>query len=81
MLTFPTDGYSYEREAIEAWINTKNRSSPMTNLPLMTTLLTPNHTLKMAISRWKINHQHPIDPPSAFTAQTEGEETGGRKSC
>ncbi|XP_076011436.1 WD repeat, SAM and U-box domain-containing protein 1 [Genypterus blacodes] len=51
-----TDGYSYEREAIEAWINTKNRTSPMTNLPLLTTLLTPNHTLKMAISRWKISH-------------------------
>ncbi|XP_008402654.1 WD repeat, SAM and U-box domain-containing protein 1 [Poecilia reticulata] len=47
------DGYSYEREAIENWIHTKNRSSPMTNLPLLTTLLTPNHTLKMAISRWK----------------------------
>lgn len=49
----PTDGYSYEREAIQGWINTKNRSSPMTNLPLLTTLLTPNHTLKMAIGRWK----------------------------
>uniref|UniRef100_A0A3B5L356 WD repeat, SAM and U-box domain-containing protein 1 n=1 Tax=Xiphophorus couchianus TaxID=32473 RepID=A0A3B5L356_9TELE len=47
------DGYSYERLAIENWIHTKNRSSPMTNLPLLTTLLTPNHTLKMAISRWK----------------------------
>ncbi|KAM4744362.1 LOW QUALITY PROTEIN: WD repeat, SAM and U-box domain-containing protein 1 [Anableps anableps] len=47
------DGYSYEREAIESWIHTKNRSSPMTNLPLLTTLLTPNHTLKMAISRWQ----------------------------
>ncbi|KAJ4947916.1 hypothetical protein JOQ06_009945 [Pogonophryne albipinna] len=47
------DGYSYEREAIESWINTKNRSSPMTNLPLLTTLLTPNHTLKMAIGRWQ----------------------------
>lgn len=52
----PTDGYSYEREAIDSWIGTKNRSSPMTNLPLMTTLLTPNHTLKMAIGRWKTNH-------------------------
>ncbi|XP_077478331.1 WD repeat, SAM and U-box domain-containing protein 1 isoform X1 [Stigmatopora argus] len=47
------DGYSYEREAMATWINSKNRSSPMTNLPLMTTLLTPNHTLKMAIARWK----------------------------
>lgn len=50
------DGYSYEKEAIESWVNTKNRSSPMTNLPLLTTLLTPNHTLKMAISRWKTTH-------------------------
>lgn len=49
----PTDGYSYEREAIAGWISTKNRSSPMTNLPLMTTLLTPNYTLKMAIDRWR----------------------------
>lgn len=47
------DGYSYEREAIAGWISTKNRSSPMTNLPLMTTLLTPNYTLKMAINRWR----------------------------
>lgn len=46
------DGYSYEREAIDSWIKTKNRSSPMTNLPLQTTLLTPNRTLKMAICRW-----------------------------
>ncbi|KAG9349231.1 hypothetical protein JZ751_027674 [Albula glossodonta] len=47
------DGYSYEREAIQSWINSKNRSSPMTNLPLQTTMLTPNRTLKMAIGRWK----------------------------
>ncbi|KAK1798080.1 hypothetical protein P4O66_000580 [Electrophorus voltai] len=46
------DGYSYEREAIESWIGTRSRSSPMTNLPLQTTLLTPNRTLKMAIFRW-----------------------------
>lgn len=50
------DGYSYEREAIESWINTKNRSSPMTNLPLKNTLLTPNYTLKMAIGRWTTGH-------------------------
>ncbi|KAL6484625.1 hypothetical protein MHYP_G00066700 [Metynnis hypsauchen] len=47
------DGYSYEREAIKSWINTSNHSSPMTNLPLHSTILTPNRTLKMAIDRWK----------------------------
>ncbi|NWH58565.1 WSDU1 protein, partial [Geococcyx californianus] len=46
------DGYSYEREAMENWLNNKRRSSPMTNLPLPSPLLTPNRTLKMAISRW-----------------------------
>lgn len=47
-----SDGYSYEREAIENWINTKKRTSPMTNMPLESTLITPNRTLKMAIDRW-----------------------------
>ncbi|XP_067459567.1 WD repeat, SAM and U-box domain-containing protein 1-like isoform X2 [Thunnus thynnus] len=47
------DGYSYERESIESWIRGKNKTSPMTNLPLQTTLLTPNRSLKMAIARWK----------------------------
>ncbi|CAG5865545.1 WD repeat, SAM and U-box domain-containing protein 1 isoform 2-T2 [Menidia menidia] len=50
-----SDGYSYEREAIECWIRGKNKTSPMTNLPLQTTLLTPNRSLKMAITRWKLN--------------------------
>ncbi|NXU17863.1 WSDU1 protein, partial [Pardalotus punctatus] len=45
------DGYSYEREAMENWISSR-RSSPMTNLPLHSLMLTPNRTLKMAISRW-----------------------------
>uniref|UniRef100_A0A665UXD7 WD repeat, SAM and U-box domain-containing protein 1 n=1 Tax=Echeneis naucrates TaxID=173247 RepID=A0A665UXD7_ECHNA len=47
------DGYSYERDSIESWIKGKNKTSPMTNLPLPTTLLTPNRSLKMAITRWK----------------------------
>ncbi|XP_037767986.1 WD repeat, SAM and U-box domain-containing protein 1 isoform X1 [Chelonia mydas] len=46
------DGYSYEKEAMENWISTKRRSSPMTNLPLQSLILTPNRTLKMAINRW-----------------------------
>ncbi|XP_075685434.1 WD repeat, SAM and U-box domain-containing protein 1 isoform X2 [Rhinoderma darwinii] len=46
-----SDGYSYERKAIEFWISTK-KTSPMTNLPLENLLLTPNRTLKMALNRW-----------------------------
>ncbi|XP_069080287.1 WD repeat, SAM and U-box domain-containing protein 1 [Pleurodeles waltl] len=47
-----SDGYSYEKQAIESWISTKKRSSPMTNLPLQSLVLTPNRTLKMALNRW-----------------------------
>ncbi|OXB52615.1 hypothetical protein ASZ78_014546 [Callipepla squamata] len=50
------DGYSYEKEAMENWLSSKRRSSPMTNLPLSSPVLTPNRTLKMAISRWLEAH-------------------------
>nr|XP_020654018.1 WD repeat, SAM and U-box domain-containing protein 1 isoform X3 [Pogona vitticeps] len=46
------DGYSYEKEAMENWIIKERRTSPMTNLPLQTLILTPNRSLKMAINRW-----------------------------
>ncbi|XP_029461416.1 WD repeat, SAM and U-box domain-containing protein 1 isoform X5 [Rhinatrema bivittatum] len=52
-----SDGYSYERTAIENWISTKKRSSPMTNLPLQSLVLTPNRTLKMALDRWFETHK------------------------
>lgn len=56
MCLLSTDGYSYERVSIESWIRGKNKTSPMTNLPLQTTMLTPNRSLKSAISRWKSSH-------------------------
>uniref|UniRef100_A0A8C8ZHT7 WD repeat, SAM and U-box domain-containing protein 1 n=1 Tax=Prolemur simus TaxID=1328070 RepID=A0A8C8ZHT7_PROSS len=52
-----SDGYSYEREAMENWISKKKRTSPMTNLVLPSVVLTPNRTLKMAINRWLETHQ------------------------
>ncbi|KAM9250168.1 WD repeat, SAM and U-box domain-containing protein 1 isoform 3-T3 [Dugong dugon] len=52
-----SDGYSYEKEAIENWIGKKKRTSPMTNLILPSVVLTPNRTLKMAIDRWLETHQ------------------------
>ncbi|XP_059116489.1 WD repeat, SAM and U-box domain-containing protein 1 isoform X1 [Peromyscus eremicus] len=52
-----SDGYSYEREAMESWIHKKKRTSPMTNLVLPSLVLTPNRTLKMAINRWLETHQ------------------------
>ncbi|KAG8432357.1 hypothetical protein GDO86_016847 [Hymenochirus boettgeri] len=65
-----SDGYSYERKAIEDWISRKKRTSPMTNLPLENLLLTPNRTLKMAVNRWledkkyvKPNHLPQVTTP------------------
>ncbi|XP_003405882.1 WD repeat, SAM and U-box domain-containing protein 1 isoform X1 [Loxodonta africana] len=52
-----SDGYSYEKEAMENWIGKKKRTSPMTNLILPSVVLTPNRTLKMAIDRWLETHQ------------------------
>ncbi|XP_006872093.1 PREDICTED: WD repeat, SAM and U-box domain-containing protein 1 isoform X2 [Chrysochloris asiatica] len=52
-----SDGYSYEKEAIENWIGKKKRTSPMTNLILPSMVLTPNRTLKMAINRWLETNQ------------------------
>lgn len=43
------DGFSYELEAIEEWLKTGRDTSPMTNLKLKDTLLTPNHSLRALI--------------------------------
>lgn len=46
------DGYTYDRKAIETWIE-GNDTSPMTNLPLPSKSLIPNYTLLSAIMEWK----------------------------
>ncbi|XP_047316155.1 U-box domain-containing protein 35-like isoform X2 [Impatiens glandulifera] len=46
------DGYTYDRRAIELWLD-ENETSPMTNLPLLTKILLPNYTLLSAIMEWK----------------------------
>lgn len=51
-----SDGFTYEREAIAGWIASHN-TSPMTNLPLESSHLTPNRTLRTMIKDWM--EQHP----------------------
>ncbi|KAL5556567.1 hypothetical protein UlMin_038803 [Ulmus minor] len=46
------DGFSYELEAIEEWLRMGSETSPMTNLRLKHTFLTPNHTLRTLIHDW-----------------------------
>ncbi|XAR71827.1 Non-specific serine/threonine protein kinase [Bertholletia excelsa] len=46
------DGYTYDRKAIETWLE-ESDTSPMTNLPLPNKHLIPNYTLLSAIAEWK----------------------------
>ena len=43
------DGHTYERTAIEGWLGRGRRTSPMTNLPLENTILTPNIASRQTI--------------------------------
>lgn len=49
------DGFSYELEAIEHWLQSGRDTSPMTNLRLKHTFLTPNHTLRSLIEDRRTN--------------------------
>ncbi|KAL8612934.1 hypothetical protein ACOMHN_001017 [Nucella lapillus] len=45
------DGYTYDRAAIQQWLESGRDRSPMTNAVLTHKHLTPNHTLKMLIHK------------------------------
>ncbi|XP_042430469.1 putative U-box domain-containing protein 50 [Zingiber officinale] len=47
------DGFSYEHDAIKGWLESGHETSPMTNLKLKHTNLTPNYALRSLISSWK----------------------------
>ncbi|XP_057249579.1 U-box domain-containing protein 35 isoform X2 [Beta vulgaris subsp. vulgaris] len=47
-----SDGYTYDRKAIEMWLK-DNDTSPTTNFPLSSKNLIPNYTLSYAITEWK----------------------------
>ena len=54
-----SDGHSYDRSAIEQWLQTR-QSSPKTNLPLDSTDLKPNFTLKLLIEDY-LKHEKDKD--------------------
>lgn len=45
------DGHTYERAAIEAWLQS-HLTSPTTNLPLSVKMLFPNHAIRTSIMEW-----------------------------
>ncbi|XP_071685748.1 U-box domain-containing protein 33-like [Rutidosis leptorrhynchoides] len=46
------DGFTYEAEALNGWLDSGHNTSPMTNLELANTNLVPNHALRSAIQEW-----------------------------
>ncbi|XP_005091970.1 WD repeat, SAM and U-box domain-containing protein 1 isoform X2 [Aplysia californica] len=50
-----SDGYTYDRPAIVAWMGRGDQRSPMTNVQLNSAELTPNRTLKMMIQKFLQN--------------------------
>ncbi|XP_061341263.1 U-box domain-containing protein 33-like isoform X2 [Gastrolobium bilobum] len=50
------DGFSYEAEAIQEWLNNGNDTSPRTNSKLAHHNLVPNHAIRIAIQDWLQSH-------------------------
>ena len=53
-----SDGYSYEREAIERWLRDHD-TSPMTNAVMLNTNLVSNHVLRRIIDQHEIQSRQP----------------------
>lgn len=79
-----TDGFTYEKEAIEQWLRS-NTKSPMTREPMRLDGLRPNRALRDAIQRWEIDKQSSSSKktrskekspvPSAPSAHAKQEQT------
>ncbi|XP_056865018.1 U-box domain-containing protein 33-like [Raphanus sativus] len=50
------DGFTYEAEAIRAWLDSGHDTSPMTNAKLSHNSLISNHALRSAIQEWLQHH-------------------------
>ena len=51
------DGHTYERVAIEEWLATGARTSPVTNEPLESLKLVPQHTVKKLTAAFIDSHR------------------------
>ncbi len=56
-----SDGNSYDRSAIQEWLQSSN-TSPLTGVPLTNTQLIPNIALRHAIEEWQLQQPMAIDP-------------------
>lgn len=67
-----SDGFSYEREAIQHWFDSHNRS-PMTNAVLDDLSLRPNFALRSTIDDWD---NTPIFNPNEYLRPSENYDEG-----
>lgn len=54
-VTLPT-GITYDRTSIEKWIESGNKTCPVTNQNLTTFEITPNHTIRKMIQNWCVEN-------------------------
>ena len=73
------DGHSYEEGPIRAWLR-DHATSPMTNAPLPSTMVVPNHSLRAAIEAWE--GQRPLElDPGCLTILSEEPLGNGSFGC
>lgn len=58
-----SDGYSYERQAIERWLRDHD-TSPMTNAVMLNTNLVSNHVLRRIIDQHEMQSRQPRQSPA-----------------
>lgn len=51
------DGWTYERQSIQRWLDMGKRRSPMTNELLASDRLTSNRSIKSGIAEWRQTHR------------------------
>jgi serine/threonine protein kinase len=73
-----SDGHTYERAAIELWLQHSNRS-PLTNLELANRTLIPNLALKPTIAEYMAWIGQPLNTPDQTTDSPQ--ESSSRSSC
>lgn len=66
-----SDGYTYERSAVEGWM-TNNSHSPMTGAKLEDTKLVPIIPLKNAIQEWCNQQAAAVPPPPSKLGPHQG---------
>ncbi|XP_028784721.1 U-box domain-containing protein 21 [Neltuma alba] len=50
-------GITYDRDSIEKWVESGNRTCPVTNQPLISFDMIPNHAIRRMIQDWCVEHR------------------------